>query len=38
MDAESAKAAIEGLNNKDFEGRDLIVNEARETSRGHGRG
>jgi RNA recognition motif-containing protein len=30
MDAQSAKAAIENLNNKDFEGRDLTVNEARE--------
>lgn len=30
MDAESANAAIEGMNNKDFGGRDLTVNEARE--------
>jgi RNA recognition motif-containing protein len=30
MDAESASAAIEGLNDKDFGGRDLKVNEARE--------
>lgn len=29
MDGQSASAAIEGLNNKDFGGRDLIVNEAR---------
>ena len=37
MDAQSANAAIEGLNNKDFEGRDLTVNEARERNSG-GRG
>ena len=30
MDADAANAAIEGLNNKDFGGRDLTVNEARE--------
>ncbi len=30
MDAGSAGAAIEGLNNKDFGGRELTVNEARE--------
>ncbi len=30
MDEQSAKAAIDGLNNKDFGGRDLTVNEARE--------
>ena len=30
MDPQSASAAIEGLNNKDFGGRDLKVNEARE--------
>lgn len=30
MDAQAAMAAIEGLNNKDFGGRDLVVNEARE--------
>jgi RNA recognition motif-containing protein len=34
MDPESASAAIEGLNNKDFGGRDLNVNEARERSSG----
>jgi RNA recognition motif-containing protein len=35
MDSEPAKAAIEGLNDKDFGGRNLTVNEARErTSRG----
>lgn len=34
MDAESAAAAIEGLNNKDFGGRDLKVNEARERNSG----
>lgn len=37
MDAQSATAAIEGLNNKDFGGRDLNVNEARERNTG-GRG
>jgi RNA recognition motif-containing protein len=37
MDAQSANAAIEGLNNKDFGGRDLTVNEARERNSG-GRG
>jgi RNA recognition motif-containing protein len=37
MDAQSASAAIEGLNNKDFGGRDLTVNEARERNTG-GRG
>lgn len=37
MDAPSAIAAIEGLNNKDFGGRDLTVNEARERSSGRGR-
>jgi RNA recognition motif-containing protein len=30
MDAESATAAIQGLNEKDFGGRNLTVNEARE--------
>ena len=37
MDDQAASAAIEGLNNKDFGGRDLTVNEARErtTGRGH---
>ena len=35
MDAESATAAIQGLNEKDFGGRSITVNEARErTSRG----
>ena len=34
MDAEAAKAAIEGLNNKEFGGRDLTVNEARERNTG----
>jgi len=35
MDAEPASAAIQGLNEKDFGGRSLTVNEARErTSRG----
>ena len=37
MDAQSANAAIEGLNTKDFGGRDLTVNEARERSSGGGR-
>ncbi|MEE9269020.1 MAG: RNA-binding protein [Candidatus Krumholzibacteria bacterium] len=36
MDAESANAAIENLNNKDFGGRDLNVNEARERNSGGG--
>lgn len=36
MDASSANAAIEGLNNKDFGGRDLTVNEARERNSGGG--
>jgi RNA recognition motif-containing protein len=35
MDEDGAKAAIEGLDSKDFQGRDLKVNEARE--RGGGR-
>lgn len=30
MDSEAATAAIEGLNNKDFGGRHLTVNEARD--------
>jgi len=30
MDEEGAKAAIEGLNEKDFGGRNIMVNEARE--------
>jgi RNA recognition motif-containing protein len=34
MDSESAKAAIEGLNEKDFGGRDLTVSEARERASG----
>jgi len=34
MDAQAATAAIEGLNNKDFGGRDLSVNEARERNSG----
>jgi len=37
MDQQAASAAIEGLNNKDFGGRDLNVNEARERNSG-GRG
>jgi RNA recognition motif-containing protein len=37
MDSEAANAAIEGLNNKDFGGRDLTVNEARARSGGGGR-
>lgn len=37
MDASAADAAIEGLNNKDFGGRDLTVNEARERNSGGGR-
>ena len=36
MDAEAANAAIEGLNDKDFGGRDLTVNEARERNSGGG--
>jgi RNA recognition motif-containing protein len=38
MDAEAANAAIEGLNNKEFDGRDLTVNEARERKSGGGGG
>jgi len=34
MDPQMANAAIEGLNNKDFGGRDLSVNEARERNSG----
>jgi RNA recognition motif-containing protein len=34
MDAENVSAAIEGLNNKEFGGRDLTVNEARERNSG----
>jgi RNA recognition motif-containing protein len=37
MDTEAANAAIEGLNNKGFGGRDLTVNEARERSGGGGK-
>lgn len=37
MDAQSASAAIEGLNNKDFGGRDLMVNLARERNSRGGR-
>lgn len=36
MDPEAAKAAIEGLNHKDFGGRDLIVSEARDVSSSRG--
>ena len=34
MDPEADTAAIEGLNDKDFGGRDLNVNEARERNSG----
>jgi RNA recognition motif-containing protein len=34
MDAQAAAAAIEGLNEKDFGGRNLNVNEARERTSG----
>ena len=34
MDPQSASAAIEGLNNKDFGGRDLNVNEAHDRASG----
>lgn len=34
MDDQAANAAIENLNNKDFGGRDLTVNEARERNSG----
>lgn len=38
MDADAASAAIQGLNDKDFGGRNLTVNEARErNTRGGGR-
>lgn len=37
MDDEAAKAAIDGLDAKDFGGRDLKVNEARERQGGRGR-
>lgn len=33
-----ALAAIEGLNDKDFKGRNLVVNKARPRSEGSGRG
>ena len=36
MDESAANAAIEGLNDKDFGGRNLSVNEARERNRGGG--
>jgi RNA recognition motif-containing protein len=38
MDAESATAAIQGLNEKDFGGRSITVNEARERNARGGRG
>jgi RNA recognition motif-containing protein len=38
MDSDAASAAIEGLNEKDFGGRNLTVNEARERNSGGGRG
>lgn len=38
MDAAGAQAAIEALDNKDFGGRDLKVNEARERTGGGGGG
>jgi RNA recognition motif-containing protein len=38
MDEDGARAAIEGLDNKDFQGRDLKVNEAREKRGGGGGG
>ena len=38
MDAEAAAAAIEGMNEKDFGGRNLNVNEARERNSGGGGG
>lgn len=37
MDSEGAQKAIEGLDSKDFQGRNLTVNEARERSGGGGR-
>jgi len=37
MDESSANAAIAGLDSKDFGGRDLTVNEARERQGGRGR-
>ena len=38
MDAEAAGKAMEGLNDKDFGGRNLTVNEAREKNSGGGGG
>jgi RNA recognition motif-containing protein len=38
MDEAGAKAAIEGLNDKEFGGRNLTVNEAREKRGGGGGG
>ena len=38
MDEQAAQAAIEGMNNKEFGGRDLTVNEARERKSGGGGG
>ena len=38
MDAQAATAAIEGMNDKDFGGRNLNVNEARERTSGGGGG
>jgi RNA recognition motif-containing protein len=37
MDDEGAKAAIAALDSKDFKGRNLTVNEARERQNGNGR-
>ncbi|MBI4720648.1 MAG: RNA-binding protein [Chitinivibrionia bacterium] len=37
MDEEGAKAAIAGLDSKDFKGRNLTVNEARERQNGRER-
>jgi RNA recognition motif-containing protein len=37
MDEEGAMAAIAGLNSKDFGGRDITVNEARERTNGRDR-
>jgi len=38
MDAEPAAAAIQGLNEKEFGGRNITVNEARERNSRGGRG
>ncbi len=38
MDASGAQKAIEGMDQKDFGGRNLKVNEARERNGGGGRG